>query len=147
MRTRGRRSAAETAAVIVTGAFGRRPDPPEHFTERQADIWREVVASEDVAFFNSGALRGMLADYCRHREAAERINEHINKHTSSSSWPRNIQAVKRYQLLLRMRAEEVRGAATLATKLRLTNQSRYVPHAAARAAAKAPKAAAMPWEA
>ncbi len=145
MRTRGRRSAAETA-IVVTGAFGQRPEPPPQLTERQAEIWREVVASEDVAFFSSAALRGLLADYCRHRDAVEKISEQINKATSKS-WPRTRPAVGKYQLLLRMRAEEVRGAGMLATKLRLTNQSRYVPHAAARAAQKAPKAAGMPWEA
>lgn len=143
MRTRGRHSAAENT-VIITGAFGQRPDPPAELTPRQAELWREIVASEDPKFFDTGALRGLLASYCQHREAAEKINEVIN--SFDALWLRNGEAVKRYQTLLRMRDLEARGAAGMATKLRLTNQARYTPHgaaSAARTAAKGPK----PWEA
>lgn len=124
------------------GAFGQRPDPPENLTERQAAIWKEVVASEDPKFFDTGALRGLLADYCRFREAAEQINEAIL--AFKPSWLKNAAQTRRYQNLLRMRGLEVHNAVTVATKLRLTNQARYVPHTAARAAAKVAKI--KPWE-
>jgi hypothetical protein len=142
MKTAGRRSAAE--ATVVLGAFDKRPEPVDGLTKRQAEIWREVVASEDAKFFNTGALRNLLTDYCRHRETAEVLNAEIKLY--KPTWLREPIKLARYQILLRMREVEVRTAANLATKLRLTNQSRYVPHVAARVAEKASKAEARPWE-
>ncbi len=128
--------------MVVIGAFGQRPDPPAGLTKRQADIWREVVASEDPKFFGTGALRGLLVDYCRHREATEQLSEELK--AFKPAWLKDPTQIRRYQTLLRMRGLEVNGAANLATKLRLTNQARYVPHAAARAAQKVAKI--KPWE-
>lgn len=140
MRTRGRPAPAE--ANIVVGSFGKRPDPPETLTPRQAEIWREVVASEDPKFFDTGALRGLLADYCRHRESSDQLNDALT--AFKPTWLRNANQMRRYQALLRMRGLEIHGATVIATKLRLTNQARYVPHTAARAAAKVAKI--KPWE-
>ena len=143
MRTRGRRSAAEDAVIVIKGGFGRRPDPPPDLTKRQAEIWRETVASEPAEFLNRGAERGLLADYCRHRESSENISAIID--TFKPEWLKNGEGVKRYQILLRIRETETTAAMRMARSLRLTNQSRYVPHAAARAglnAARGPK----PWE-
>lgn len=60
MRRGGRRSAAEDAVVIIDGRFGRRPDPPPELSKRQAEIWKETVASEPSEFFNRSAERGLL---------------------------------------------------------------------------------------
>jgi hypothetical protein len=142
MRQRGRPSAAGKA-VVVEGVFGRRPEPPSDLTERQAEIWRETTASEPIEFFNTAALRSLLVDYCRHREAAENISAIIDKF--NPEWLKNGDAVKRYESLLRIRDSETRAAAGMARALRLTNQSRYTPMAAATAgrnAARGPK----PWE-
>jgi len=143
MNQRGRRSAAAQAAVVIAGGFGTRPEPPTDLTERQAEIWREIVSSEDPNFFNTGALRGMLSEYCRHREASEGISKIIN--SFDPQWLKANEGAKRYKDLLKMRDLETRGATSLATKLRLTNQSRYNAQSgatAARNAAKGPK----PWE-
>jgi hypothetical protein len=141
MRSRGRRSAAELA-VVIPAEFGRRPEPPDHLTERQAEIWRETTASEPTDFFSSAALRGLLADYCRHREAAENVSGIID--TFKPEWLKNGEGVKRYQALLRIREAETGAAMRMARSLRLTNQSRYLPRGAARAGlnASGPK----PWE-
>lgn len=140
MRTRGRPAAAEK--TVVAGAFGRRPDPPADLTPRQAAIWKEIVASEDAGFFATGALRGMLSDLCRHRESAENLNVELNKF--KPAWLKTIPELRKYQTLLTMRDVEVKSAAALATKLRVTNQSRYMPNKAARLAEKTPKI--LPWE-
>lgn len=143
MRTRGRISVAEKTGVVIAGDFGKRPDPPDSLTPRQTEIWREVVASEDVHFFDTGALRGMLADYCRHRESGEKLTAIMDGYPTE--WLRNGEALERYQKLGQARDRETRGALTLATKLRLTNQSRYTPQAAATAARHATKGN-KPWE-
>jgi len=142
MRTRGRRSVADQA-VIIAGTFGKRPDPPAELTERQAEIWRATVASEHAAFFDTAALRALLTDYCRHRESAEKVSIVIDGF--QAEWLKSAEGAKRYQGLLRMRELETRAAVTMATKLRLTNQSRYNALSAATAARNTAKGA-KPWE-
>jgi hypothetical protein len=143
MRQRGRKSAAAQAAVVIAGGFGTRPEPPADLTPRQGDIWREIVGSEDPNFFNTGALRGLLAAYCRHREAYEGISAIINGF--DPQWLKASEGAKRYKDLLKMRDLETRGATSLATKLRLTNQSRYTEKTSATAARNALKGP-RPWE-
>jgi hypothetical protein len=139
---RGRKSSAETA-VVITGSFGNRPEPSSDLTDRQAEIWREVVASEAADFFSTAAARNMLMDYCRHRESLEGISAIIG--TFQPEWLKNSEGAKRYHSLLRMRELETRAATSLATKLRLTNQSRYTPQAASTASRNAAKGL-KPWE-
>ena len=141
MKTRGRNSSA--AATIVAGNFGERPEPPADLTKRQIAIWREVVASEDPDFFNSAVLRGLLADYCRRRAVCEEITNVIDGF--GASWKRGVGDLEEYDLLLRMRDREQKGVIELATKLRLTNQSRWQPQGAARAATKAAAEQDIPW--
>lgn len=142
MGARGRKSAAESA-VVIRGAFGTRPEPPEGLTDRQAEIWRETVSSEHAEFFNTAALRALLADYCCHRESAESVSQIIN--SFQAEWLKNLEGAKRYHGLLKMRDLETRAAAQIATKLRLTNQARYTPQAAATAVKHAARGL-MPWE-
>lgn len=138
---RGRKSAASLATVIE-GSFGKRPLPPEDMTERQKQIWMETCSSEPADFFGTAALRNLLMDYCRHREAAENVSSIID--TFKPEWLKATDGAKRYHGLLKMREMETRAAAAIATKLRLTNQSRYTPQAAATASKHAAKA--RPWE-
>jgi hypothetical protein len=141
MIQRGRKSAA-AQAVVIDGGFGQRPEPPEDLSEAQADIWREVVAGEPPEFFATAATRTLLRNLCRHTDSCNQVSNQIN--LFQPEWLRNAEGAKRYQLLLRMREMESRAAASMATKLRLTNQSRYHTTGAARAGARAAKV--MPWD-
>lgn len=141
MAKRGRRSAADLS--VVEGKIDKRPDPPEELNEAQAHIWRAVVASEAADFFGTAALRAMLADYCRHRESADKVTAVMDQF--EAEWLKSAEGAKRYSGLIRMRDIETRAAAALATKMRLTNQARYTPQAAATAARAAPKGS-RPWE-
>lgn len=143
MATRGRKSVA-ALSVVVAGNFGGRPEPSSELTAEQAAIWRETVASEAAEFFATAALRSMLADYCRHRASAAVVSEIID--TFKPDWLKAAEGAKRYYGLLKMREAETRAAASLATKLRLTNQSRYTPQAAATANKNAARGM-RPWEA
>lgn len=142
MATRGRKSGA-ALSVVVAGNFGGRPEPSSELTAEQAAIWRETVASEAADFFGTAALRSMLADYCRHRASAAVVSEVID--TFKPEWLKAAEGAKRYYGLLKMREAETRAAASLATKLRLTNQSRYTPQAAATASKHAARGL-KPWE-
>lgn len=141
MRQRGRK---RPGAVVIEGGFARRPEPPEDLTERQAAIWRDVTSSEALEFFATGATRGLLADYCRRREAAEGISQIIN--SFRLEWLKTGEGVLRYKQLLQMRDLEIRGATSLATKLRLSNQSRYTTLRAATTARAELAKVAKPWE-
>jgi hypothetical protein len=143
MKQRGRRSSL-AHAVVIEGVFSSRPEPPQELTARQVEIWRLVTASEDPNFFVTGTTRGLLADYCRRREAAETLSFLIDEF--KIDWIKTADGALRYKQLLQMRDMEVRGTASLATKLRLTNQSRYHHERATTAGRNAVAKVAKPWE-
>ena len=120
MKRRGHSVIDHRASVIIEGSFGNRPEPPAALTARQQEIWCEITASEPIEFFATAALRYLLADLCRHREAIEILSAAIGKCDVA-------QLRADDGATLQMRALEIRSATSLATKLRLTNQSRYQP--------------------
>lgn len=131
-----------TAALSVKSQrLDRRPDPPDDMTAVQAEIWCATVTSEPADFFRTAALREMLKDYCRHKATVVELDAQI------ASIP--IKGVlhptfgKVFERLLKMRERETRAAADKATKLRLTNQSRYTPQSAATAAKRV---GSQPWD-
>lgn len=146
MKQRGRKSKAAVAAdlVVIEGDFGReRPLPPSDLTPRQAEIWTAIVNDEPLDHFSTAATREMLMDYCQHRETLEIINNTMNQF--HAEWLKSANGAKRFNQLCKMRVLETRAAASLATKLRLTNQSRYTPRAAQSASANTAKGN-KPWE-
>lgn len=142
MGNRGRAS-VESQAIVVAGNFGQRPEPPEELTADQAEIWRSVVASEAADFFRTAALRGLLKDYCRHTVTAAAISKQIN--AFEAAWLSDAEALQHFDRMTKIRDRETKAAAEKATKLRLTNQSRYTPQAAA-TAAKHANTQKKPWE-
>ena len=142
MGKRGRPSAA-ALSVVVTGVFDRAIPPPGELTPDQAAIWTDTVASEPPDFFRTAALQGLLTDYCRHRASAEMLSGLIDAMKPGDL--ADAAGAKRYYSLLRARDLETRAVAMVATKLRITNQSRYAARGAARAAKVAP-VTKRPWE-
>jgi hypothetical protein len=118
VKRRGHSVIDQTAAVIIEGSFGARAEPPAELTARQQAIWREIVACEPIEFFATATCRNLLANLCRHHEAAEILSAAIDKCNAE-------QLRADEGVTLRMRAIEVKAATDLATRLRLTNQSRY----------------------
>jgi hypothetical protein len=142
MIQRGRKSADNL--VVIQGAIDARPEPPEDLNDRQKEIWRETVACEATELFRTAATRAMLVDYCRHREAGENISRIID--SFKPEWIKNEDGAKRYHDLLKMRDLETKAAGRVATKLRLTNQSRYFPDKAGVISRNAVQGL-RPWEA
>lgn len=141
MQQRGRKSAAALSVVAGTEIDGR-PKPPESLTNRQREIWDCVVHSEPAGQFRSAALQIILAEFCRHTETAERLTEMVDRATDvGSNMP-----MQELEQLLRCRDRETKALADKATKLRLTNQSRYTPGAAA-TASKNSGTEKKPWHA
>ena len=65
--------------------------------------------------------------------------------TLQAEWLKNSEGARRYHSLLKMRDLEIRAAVSLATKLRLTNHSRYDAKTAATASKNAAKGF-KPWD-
>jgi hypothetical protein len=135
----GRKSAA-ALSVVVSNIDGR-PRAPGDLTDFQADVWDRTVANEAADTFKTAALQQLLKEYCRHVETADRLSKQVDRATDEGS---NM-SIEELEKLLRCRDRETKALSDKATKLRLTNQSRYTPGAAG-TASKA-SAAKKPWQA
>jgi len=140
MGDRGRQSAA---ALTVITPVGTRPKPPTSLSPAQAARWNTIVASEPASFFKTAAAQALLADYCRHATTAAILAKEIDGF--DPAWIRLDEGLSRYSQLLILREREVRAAASLLVKLRLTNQSRYTPQAAGTAGRKT-TSFKKPWD-
>lgn len=139
MKQRGRISGAALSVVAGTAIDGRPPAPSD-LTEFQAGVWDRTVGNEAADVFRTAALQQLLKEYCRHVETADRLSKQVDRATDDGS---NMSA-QELDILLRMRDRETKALADKATKLRLTNQSRYTPQAAGTAAKKS--ADKKPWQ-
>jgi hypothetical protein len=147
MQKRGRPSPGDLAgkaAKVIAGGFGTRAEPPEDMAADQADIWRQIVATEPAEFFASAATKGLLRDYCRHRSTADKVSAIIEQF--QGEWLKAKDGVKRYSELCKVRDAEARAAADKAVKLRMTNQSRFTPTAGGTAVRNEAKLDKKPWE-
>lgn len=140
MATRGRKSAASLSVVV--GKIDGRPRAPDDLTEFQAVVWDRTVSNEASAFFKTAALQQLLKEYCRHVESAHKLAQMIQSFERQRTLDDD--DMRQYERLLIMRDRETKALGDKATKLRLTNQSRYTPQAAA-TAAKA-SASSKVWE-
>ena len=140
MKQRGRTSGAALSVVAGTAIDGRPPAPSD-LTEFQREVWDRTVGNEGQEVFKTAALQQLLKEYCRHVESAHRVSALI----ALIEQPGAAVDLDEYEKLLRMRDRETKALADKATKLRLTNQSRYTPGAAATAAKNAGEAK-KPWQ-
>lgn len=133
---------SKEALSVVTGLPGQRPQPPARLRAEASEIWREIVGTKPHDWFNPDT-HDLLEAYCgavvAHRRLAAQMATFTAKKLSTA------EALIRYDRLTKMADRQVRVMASIATKLRLTNQSRYTPQAASTAAKKA-RAGAKPWE-
>ena len=137
------RESAESKLVSIVGGRAQRPAAPDDLTDDQKTIWKATVDSEGADFFNTAALRELLKDYCRHKSTGAALTRQIQQYDAASMM--DPETAQHFDRLTKMRDRETKAAADLATKLRLTNQSRYTPKAAA-TAAKHNSTQKKPWE-
>lgn len=140
MADRGRKSSA--ALSVVIGSIDGRPKPPADLTKFQREVWERTVANETATFFSTAALQQLLKEYCRHVESAHKLAAMIEQVEGIQSFDED--TIKAYDKLLGMRDRETKALGDKATKLRLTNQARYTPQAAATASKKAGDR--KPWQ-
>ena len=135
-----RRSAASLS--VVAGEIDGRPGAPDCLTADQRKIWDRTVANEAADIFKTAALQQLLLEYCRHAVSSAKLAELIEAVEGKDDL--TAEDMADYDRLLKMRDGETKALADKATKLRLTNQSRYTPQAAATAAKKG--AERKPWQ-
>lgn len=136
MGARGRKSAASAELVAVSAVQTiARPDAPYDLTDEQADEWRSVVDRLPADWFPRETWP-ILTQYCRHVVTARRVAQLIDAEMKSPEFD-----VGRYSDLLKMAQRESQVIASLATKMRLSQQATYDK------SKKKPTAAKRPWEA
>lgn len=131
-----RKSAA--ALSVVRPSPDARPDEPPDLSAEELALWREVVNSKPADWFGSDSVP-VLKEYIRAAMTCDTLAAAVNLALESRDLAEVVMADK----LLLARDRESRRVANLATKLRLTQQSRYTPQAAATADRKA--SGARPW--
>jgi hypothetical protein len=136
MGTRGRTSAASlTVAKVSPVETVERQRPPHDLSDEEVEVWSAVVNSEPADWFSPGNVP-LLSQYCRHTIHARRIAELIERATADPDLP-----VSAYDRLLKMQDRESRAIASLATKMRISQQA-TTNHRGN----KKPTAARKPWE-
>lgn len=97
--------------------------PPAELTDEQARVWRETVEARSADYFGEDAAP-LLEEYCRVVVMCRLLAVQIEAAIAGGE-PGELKA------LLDMRDKESRRLTSIATKLRITNQSRYTPDKAA----------------
>jgi hypothetical protein len=137
---RGRKSAA-SLAVVRPFFQEHRPAPPAELTPEQAEEWVAIVNAMPADWFDHAPE--LLVAHVRHVCTARLLAAQIN--AFDPAWLASDEGLKRYDKLLAMRERETKSMMSLATKMRLTQQSRYRADRAAVAVKNAPTGR-RPWE-
>lgn len=127
------RQSAASLSVVPVQPIGRI-EPPKGLTPEELTLWRAVVDSKPADWFGEDSAP-LLTEYVRAVHMCDRLREQIEVAIAEGEVP---------EKLMRLRDMEAKRATSLATKLRMTQQSRYTPQAAATANKKAGNA--RPWE-
>lgn len=135
MTPKGRQSAA-ALSVVTDAELVHRVAPPPFLSDEQRLLWVAVINTKPADWFAPDSAP-LLVEYVRAVETCNLL-EHQVRETMAGGDPSDIAKI------LGVRDKEARRAAALAASLRLTQQSRYTPQAAATANKRA-QGAAKPW--
>jgi phage terminase small subunit len=141
MGARGRKSAKSLSTISAGGIeLHRRPEPPEHMGDEAGAIWRSITNSLPADWFSPGTLP-LLEAFC-------------GLTVSQQLTLRSLQRLERggddfdrddWVALLNQLGTLSGRIATLATRMRLTPQSRYGARGAA-TAGQLPPDGPKPWD-
>lgn len=134
MGNRGRTSAASLSVVSNVVAIPR-PKAPHELNDEQAAEWQAIVDRMPADWFGR-ETHPMLVQYCRHVVTARRVAELIERAES-----RDDLEIGEYDKLLIMQEREGRAMSSLATRMRLSQQSSYHPEKG-----KGKTITVKPWE-
>lgn len=116
-----RKSAAALSIVPPVGVSEvRRAAPPEDLTDEQKQEWLAVVNRMPADWFPR-ETHAMLAQFCRHVISARRVANLLDRMEKA---PEAFD-IREYEAMLRMQAREGSAMSSLATRMRMTQQSTY----------------------
>lgn len=124
------------ALSVVRASPAELPPAPDDLSDAEVCLWRDIVESKPADWFGPDSLP-ILKEYVRAVSACDLLAAKL----SAALDGLDAGLVK---FLLDMRDKEARRAASLATKLRLTQQSRYGARSADRADQRA--GGKRPWQ-
>jgi hypothetical protein len=131
----------DTLSPFIPGTPARRPPPPAQLDVREKRTWTQITKSLPPDWFL--ASWPVLMELCRHIRLSEDLRRDIAcARTAIDEFRRMpepplkllLEASKQYRAWLRLHAQQTQRIGALATKLRLTPQSRYEKSVAATAA-------------
>jgi hypothetical protein len=135
---------------------GAREPAPQDLEPAEAVYWNAIVIRLPADWFTSETVP-LLKAYCRHANYADRFAADIAEQRAFldaieadvAAGRAGIRKLPKLRdtlyTLHKMHAHETANAMMVATKLRLTNQSRYVPDKAASKARSAQPVGPPPW--
>lgn len=118
MIKRGRKSIAQKQAEAVISRMDR-PLAPHDLNDEETEFWARIVESLPGDWFTASTLP-LLTQYCRHSVQARRIAELVERAGSDPDLE-----LRDYDRLLKMQQRESAALASLATKMRISQQSTY----------------------
>ena len=130
------RKSTASLSVVQVGTRERLA-APDDLTEEQSALWKSVVDSKPIDWFAEDSAP-LLKEYVRAACMADWMEAQVQAAMTGDD-------AALLKSFMQMRDMESKRVASLATKLRLTQQSRYTPGAAATAEKKA-GAAGRPWQ-
>lgn len=139
MKQRGRKSAA--SAEVISIDLATRPRAPEELIVSEASLWNEIVASRPADFFDAASIP-LLVEYCRVKTQLDQVAISLNEF--EDEWLKKADGLRRYKELAMLQDKAQSRLVILATKMRLAQQSRFVPnHSKNR---PNPSGGPKPWE-
>jgi hypothetical protein len=117
--------------------------PPPFLTKAQTQLWIDVVATKPADWFDAGGaalLVGYVRAVCSSNRLALIVDQYEKRKRLDSD------AMKAYAAALAAHEKVERRVISFATKMRLTQQSRYRADAADVANRNAAKTPRKPWE-
>jgi hypothetical protein len=114
--------AAQSVVPFTTLGQHQRPEPPDGMLDEEAKVWRTVVGSMSPDWFKPESF-DILIQYCTSVVNCHKIAAIKHKHVAKGlNTPKQLAA---YRLILRDEMQQTRQMMTLATKMRITQQSTY----------------------
>ena len=139
MKQRGRKSLESVATVTPMPL--RMVQPPEDLSAEECSVWARVAATKPSEWWDAGSVP-LLAQYCRAVVQSELVAGLVA--STGKAMLTDPDELGRYKELRKIQAALSGEMTSLATKMRLTQQSRYNAKNSDTAARKA-GGPAKPW--
>lgn len=120
MKQRGRQSKPELG--VVSTMPDRRPVPPPGLTKEQEKRWRDIVQTKPAEWWDAGSMP-LLKEYVRLADSVDELAEVLQRAEDALKESGTVRDA--YKDLVRIIDVKLGRLAQLATKMRLTQQSRY----------------------